>query len=394
MAPQVPDFRNHLPVRIDFGCGALERLGEVLAVEGVHTPFLIVDPFLLTSPLVQSVLTDLERRAMRVVVAEVAAGEPTLASVDAVGSQLRRSAAAGQADAVVALGGGSAMDTAKGARALLSNPGSIARYSWPGEPEPLVGPSIPLVTVPTTAGTGSEVTGGVVMTDPATGLKVAAPSPHNRAQHCLVDPRLTLSLPAGPTLWGGVDALGQAIGSVISRVHTPVGDALGLEAVRMATGALPAVLATPEDLDARTAMSCAALLAGLAMNVSEAGTEHSLAHGLATRHHLPHGLTVALMLAESMEHDRQYVPERFERVADAMGEPDDGSRDGSRAVRAVRRLLAEVGCPTLAASGVTDADVEALTDAALAGWIPVEPGPWTRADISAAYRRTLADTTR
>jgi alcohol dehydrogenase class IV len=82
MAP-VPDFRNHLPVRIDFGCGALDRLGEVLTGEGAHAPFLIVDPFLLTSPLVSGMLTDLERRAMHVIVAEVAPGEPTLASVDA-----------------------------------------------------------------------------------------------------------------------------------------------------------------------------------------------------------------------------------------------------------------------------------------------------------------------
>jgi alcohol dehydrogenase len=390
----VPDFRNHLPVRIDFGCGSLDRIGEALAAEGSRAPFLVVDPVLLTHPAVTAMLAGLDRQGVAVTVAPVAPGEPTVDSVDAMGERLRAAHATGGADAVIALGGGSAMDTAKGARVLLANPGSIRRYTWPGEPAPIAGPSIPLVTAPTTAGTGSEVTGGVVMTDPSSGLKVAAPSPANRAQYCVVDPRLTLALPPGPTLWGGLDALGQAIGSVIASVHTPVGDALGLEAVRMATRALPAVMASPTDLDARTEMSCAALLAGLAMNVSESGTEHSLAHPLGSRHHLPHGLTVALVLAESMEHDRQFVPERFERVADAMGEPEDTSGDGRRAVRAVQRLLARVGCPTLTASGVSAADVEPLTDAALAGWIPVEPGPWTRDDIAAAYRRALAVLTR
>lgn len=397
MARQVPDFRNHLPVRIDFGPGSLERLPEALTTLGARAILLIADPVVLTLAEVRALLADLASAGRVVTTAEVPAGEPTLESVDALGALARQARAEGRLDAVLAIGGGSTLDSAKGARLLLANPGSIARYTWPGDPEPVAAPSVPLITVPTTAGTGSEVTGGVVMLDPASGLKVAAPSPLNRAEYCFVDPRLTLGLPPGPTLWGGVDALGQGIGSVIAAVHTPVGDALGLEAVRLVARALPDVLADPSDLDARTDLSAAALLAGLAMNVSEAGTEHSLAHPLGSRHHLPHGLTVGLVLAESMEHDRRYAPERMERIADALGEPGGGPAslgDGSRAVRAVRRLLAEVGLPTLRECGVDEADVEPLTDVALAGWIPVEPGPWTRDDIAAAYHRALTLTPR
>lgn len=397
MTSQVPDFKNHLPVRIDFGPGSLERLGDALAAEVCQAPFLIADPAVIVLPEIQELLAQLVGLGHRVSIAEVPVGEPTLATIDALGDQLRQAHAAGRADIVIAVGGGSALDTAKGARLLLTNPGSIRRYTWPGDPQPVSAPFVPLITVPTTAGTGSEVTGGVVMTDPDSGLKVAAPSPHNRAQYCFVDPRLTLSLPAGPTLWGGIDALGQAIGSTVSSVHTPVGDGLALEAVRLIGRALPAVIADLSDLEARTDMAAAALLAGLAMNVSEAGSEHSLAHPLGSRHQLPHGLTVALMLAESMEHDRRYVPARLERVADALGEPPLGAgeaADGRRAVRAVQRLLAELGCPTLGECGVTEADIEPLTDAALAGWIPVEPGPWTRDDIATAYRRALALTVR
>ena len=126
------------------------------------------------------------------------------------------------------------------------------------------------------------------------------------------------------------------------------------------------------------------------MNISEAGSEHSLGHALGALHHLPHGLTIGLMLAESIEHDRQFVPEIFERVADALGEPAGGPADGSRAVRGVQRILAEVDFPTTARTGVTEDDLPALADAALAGWIPVSPGPWTRDDILGAYRRALA----
>jgi choline dehydrogenase len=386
MENTIGSFGNLLPVDIRFGVGRLEETSSLLEAAGIRRPFVVADPAVLGLPPVGRLVETLRATCSELGLRAVSPGEPTLDDVDDVGADMRGFAP----DAVIAIGGGSALDTAKGARLLLANVGSIRRYTWPGEPEPILPPTVPLITVPTTAGTGSEVTGGVVMTDSATGMKVAAPSPHNRAQHCIVDPALTLTLPAGPTLWGGLDALGQAIGSVVSQAHTPVGDGLGLEAVRLAVQAIPALHRTPDDLDARVTMACAALLAGLAMNVSEAGTEHSLAHPLGGLFHLPHGLTVALMLVESMEHDRQYVPERFERVADALGAPRDGTADGSRAVAAVRRLLAEVECPTLGASGITSADVNTLTESALAGWIPVEPGPWTRDDVAGAYKKALA----
>jgi alcohol dehydrogenase len=371
-------------VRIQFGAGSLERLPEILRSENCHRVIVIADPVVLTLDRVSHAFVGLAAE-FEVEVLTVPEGEPTLESVDALGALLREA----NADVVVAIGGGSALDSAKGARLLLENPGSIRLYTWPGEPQPVLAPTIPLITIPTTAGTGSEVTGGVVMTDEQQDAKVAAPSPLNRAQYCLVDPELTLSLPPSPSLWGGLDALGQAIGSVVSKAHTPVGDGLGLEAIRLAVSALPRVMDDLSDIDARSDMACAALLAGLAMNVSEAGTEHSLAHPLGSIHHLPHGLTVGMMLAESMEHDIQYEPERFERVADAMGAPKDGTTDGTRAVRAVRELLAKLRCATLADHGITEADVEALTECALAGWVPVEPGPWSADDVRAAYGRAL-----
>ena len=201
------------------------------------------------------------------------------------------------------------------------------------------------MAIPTTAGTGSEVTGGCVMHDDRVGRKVGLALPANRAQAAIVDPDLTFGLPPGPTLYGGVDALAQGLGPTVTRL----GDA-GRRRDRVGGGAagragLPRVVADPEDIDARSEMSCASLMAGLAMNISECGAEHWLAHPLGTALGIPHGLSVGLVLAESMEIDRHAAPERFERVADAMGEPDDGSADGSRAVRAVRRLLREVGLP-------------------------------------------------
>jgi len=386
----VSSFNNLLPVNISFGVGSLDKLIDIVEQERAQSIVVVTDAIISNLNEVQATLATLDSHGRNVNVISVPAGEPTIDSVDAIGAQLR----ALKPDLVVAIGGGSVLDSAKGGRLLMANPGSIRTYSWPGTPAPIVPGSTRLVTIPTTSGTGSEVTGGVVMTDPENGMKVAAPSPHNRANYCLVDPRLTVSLPHGPTLWGGLDALGQAIGSVVCAANTPVGDALGLEAIRLAVAALPVVLADPTDLDARASMSCAALLAGLAMNVSEAGTEHSLAHALGAAMKLPHGLTVGVMLLESMEHDRQYVPHKFERVADAMGAPQNGMSDGSRALGAVEAFLAQVACPTFAELNVQPEQLPELAALARAGWIPIEPGPWTDTDILDAFTRASARTTR
>lgn len=383
-------FSNHLPVRVRFGSGVLSELSELCQQLGVRRPVIVADPVVLDLTPVRNALATLRAQSDTLSILSIPSGEPTTTSIDDIGRQLREL----DADLVIAIGGGSAMDTGKGARVLLQNSGSITEYSWPGTPKAIAAPTVALITVPTTAGTGSEVTGGVVMTDPTTQLKVAAPSPHNRAEYCFVDPDVTASLPLEPTLWGGLDALGQAIGSVVASAHTPVGDALGLEAITLLTAALPRVLADLGDAKSRNEVACGALLAGMAMNVAEAGTDHSLAHPLGSLHHLPHGLTVGLMLVESMQHDAQFVPARFERVADAMGAPRNDAGDGSRAISAVRNLLRTARCPTLGECGIRAQDVPALVASAQAGWIPVEPGPWSVEDIRAAYDRALAITLR
>ena len=318
---------------------------------------------------------------------EIARQEPTTESVEACGEALRVSGC----DVVVAIGGGSALDTAKGARIVATAGAPIRRFCWPaadgGAIEPIPPSPYRLVTIPTTAGTGSEVTGGVVMYHD--GHKISGAHPLNRADWALVDPGLTHGLPPAPTLYTAADALAQALAAVVVAVRTPIGDAVGLEATRICGQAMRAVARNP-DAAARNQMMLGSMMAGLAMNISEAGTEHALGEPLGTLYHLPHGLTIGLVLAESMDVDRRHVPERFERVADALGAPDDGTRDGSRAVRAVRAILAETGFPTMREAGVRADDVEELAVRCREAWIPVEPGPWTHRDIVGAYRAGLA----
>jgi choline dehydrogenase len=378
-------FANHLPVRIRFGEGAVGALPDVLQGEGARRLFAVLDEVVAGLDPVAAALAAFEAGGGEVVRWLKPAGEPTVDEVDRAGAALRDSGA----DAVVAIGGGSAMDTAKAARTVAGQGAPWARLAA-GEVK-VQAPMLPLMTVPSTAGTGSEVSGGAVITDAASGRKAGVASPLQRAQHALVDPELTYGLPPGPTAQSGIDALAQAIAAVVVRVSTPIGDAIGLEAARMAAEALPSVVRDGSDRAARGRMMCASLMAGLAMNISDCGAEHSIGQALGGRHHLPHGLTIGLVLAETMERDREAVPERFERIADALGESAGGPPDGSRAVVAVRRILREIGFPTLRSTGVQEDDVEPLAELAAADpFIAVAPREWSREDARAVFRDALA----
>jgi alcohol dehydrogenase len=377
----IAPFRNHLPVKIRFGDGVAGQLQAVLQEEGCSRPFLIMDSgldgFVPGVAAAIAPLTDAVRF-------EKDAGEPTVALVEQAAEALKASGC----DAVVALGGGSSMDTAKAARLVAGQGGPYLRFAAGGVSyEP---PSMPLVCVPTTAGTGSEVSGGAVITDQATHVKAGIASPLLRAQYALVDPTLTHGLPAKLTAYTGIDALAQAIAALVVTARTPVGDAVGLEATRLAGRSLVRAVRDGADADARSEMMCASLLAGLAMNISDCGSEHSIGQAIGGRFGLPHGLTIGLVLAETLDRDRAFVPEQLERVANALGEPDDGSGDGSRAVRVVRRILAELEFETLESVGVQDEHLDGLADAALEDYfISVAPAPWSHDEVVAALRAGL-----
>jgi choline dehydrogenase len=296
-------------------------------------------------------------------------------------------------DALVAIGGGSALDLAKAARAAYCQDVPFARLL--GGEVAVSEPGIGLVTIPSTSGTGSEVSGGAVVVDRQSGRKLGVASPLMRAQHALVDPLLTLELPPAATMQTGVDALAQAIGGVIVRNGNPGSVALGLEACGHVSAGLAAAVADGGDRAARSRLSLGSLLAGLSMNLSDCGADHALGHALGGRLGLPHGLSVGLVLAETLAIDRPACPDRLERVADALGEPPGGVPDGSRAVRAVHRLLAAVGFPTCADVGVHEQDVDALVAVALADYcLTVSPHSWTARDVRDAYGEAIVMGTR
>lgn len=381
LEPLAP-FRNFLPIRIRFGDGEIASLPSIIADEGVTSTVVVIDRAVAEHPAITAALAACPGRVTTWVKEP---GEPTTDDVAACAAAMAEVAA----DACVAIGGGSAMDTAKAAR--LVHGSGIPYATWArGEAEHGESP-IMFVTVPTTSGTGSEVSGGIVVTDSATHRKAGIAAPTVRAKHAIVDPELTVGLPSAPTAYAGVDAIAQAIAAVAVTARTPIGNAIAFESIRLGVEALPVVVRDGSDRGGRSRMAASSLLAGICMNIADCGSEHSIAQAIGGRYGLPHGLTIGLVLAETMDVDRTAEPELFERIADALGAADDGTRDGSRAVRAVRDLLREIDFPTLRASGVEEADLPSLAEASMDDYfITVAPHRWTVDDVLGAYRAAWA----
>ncbi len=386
----ISPFSNHLPVRIRFGEGVAGELGSVVAGHGARSALVMVDAELeQRNPGVAAGVGALAAAQLGVTRFVKTEGEPTIDVVDAAARAVLDNAP----EAVVAIGGGSVIDTAKAARLCAQRGCTFAEFLASDRVVPE--PALPLVAVPTTAGTGSEVSGGAVITDPVANRKSGIASPLLRAQDALVDPLLTHSVPRATTAFTGVDALAQAIAGMVARVRTPIGDAIALEAVRLIGRSLPVAYRDPNHAAARAEVACGSLMAGLTMNISDCTAEHSLGQALGGMFHVPHGLTIGLVLAQTLDRERRYVPGQLERIADALGVPDDGSTDGSRAVRGIRELLAELEFPVMSSIGVQQGHLRELTALALDDFfITQSPEPWSADEVTAAFADALAQDRR
>ena len=379
-------FNNHLPVKVRFGEGVAETLPAVVAELGASKVFLMVDKDIEKFNPAAAKLIDQMKAASAIAVTlfEKPAGEPTIQMVDDAIAALK---AAGS-DVVVALGGGSVIDTAKAARLCAQLNTTFREFQSKAPVYPA--PTLPLVALPTSAGTGSEVSGGSVISDPEAGRKAGIANGNLRAQVALVDPVLTYSMPPSMTANTGIDALAQAIAGIIAKCSTPIGDAIGYEAVRMMTPALVAAFKDGNDKVARAGMASGSMMAGLTMNISDCTAEHSLGQAIGGLKHVPHGLTIGLVLVETLTREAKIVPEKMERVADAMGAPQDGTKDGSRCVNAVRKILAELQFPVLSSLGFVEGDIDELAEIALKDFfITQAPKPWSKQEVVDAFMSAL-----
>jgi choline dehydrogenase len=343
-----------VPTRIVHGPGAIARLGELLAELGVERPFLVTDKGVVDAGLAETALGHLEDA----VVFDEVRPNP---DIELVG---RASAAYVEAgcDGLVALGGGSSMDTAKSVGVEVVHGGSIVEYEYGGTPITKRIP--PLVAVPTTAGTGSEATLWAVVTDPERKIKFnVGGTPLIGAHVALIDPELTLGLPPAITAATGMDALSHAIECYTCDYHQPFNDAVALLAIELVGRWLLVAYEDGGNLEARTGMAHAAMLGGLAYGTESAGAAHAMSQSAGGVHECPHGALTARVLGPVCEYNAPAAPERYARIAQGLGVDVHGVSTLDAAllgVEDVYRLTDDVGIPTMEELGFSEGEIPML----------------------------------
>lgn len=348
--------RFFLPTQVRFGRGALQGLRD-LAGPGDRV-FLVTDPGIEKAGLVKPVQQLLTDGKAEVILFNRAEPNPTAGlALEAVAGLKKATATM-----VVAVGGGSSLDLGKVAAALATNEGSLEEYQWQGRPFAVA--PLPFVAIPTTAGTGSEVTRVAVIVD--RNVKKGIGSDHLFPRAALVDPELMAGLPARLTAATGLDALSHAVEAYVGLNASPLTDAWALEAVRLIGRSLWRACACGGDLDAREGMALASTLAGAAMDQAGLGIVHSMAGPLCSYFHLPHGEANAALLAYGMRYNLMAAPERFASLAEALGCNIAGLTSweaGLKAVEAVDRLVRETGLEVdLTSYGVKPSDADLVAE--------------------------------
>lgn len=361
-----------IKTRMVFGRGGISGLGGLARESGAEKFLLVADPALESHGIIEKALAALNEIGMSGEVFRGVEPEPYLDNAEEAAALGR----AVEANLVVGLGGGSAMDTAKAAAILLTNDGKAEEYIGLDKVE---FPGAATIMVPTTAGTGAEVTFTAVFTNRQTKAKGGINSPYLFPDIALLDPELTLPLPPGVTAATGMDALTHAIESVTSRSSTIFTEALAFAAVRLIADNLRQAVFHGDDIEARENMLMGSLLAGLALADAGVGAAHALAYPLGGNYRIPHGLANAILIPHVMEFNAPAAEKQFAAIARAMGEPVDGlpaRRAADAAVDAVRMLCYDIGIPSsLSQIGVPAEDIPMLVEGALKVTRPVENNP-------------------
>jgi choline dehydrogenase len=370
------------PTRLVQRLGAIKELGNEASLLGMRRPLLVTDAGVKAAGLLDTALEALRGSDVEPVVFDKVKANPGVELVDAGAAEYR----AQGCDGLVAIGGGSSMDTAKGIGVVAVHDGSIVDYEWGHSPIRSRIP--PMIAVPTTAGTGSEVTLWAVITDPKRKIKFnVGGTPDIASWVALIDPELTIKLPPGVTAGTGMDALAHAVECFTMVYHQPFTDAVALLAMEYVARYLRVAFSQASNLEARYHMSAAAMLAGLAYGTDSAGAAHAMSQTAGGVHDAPHGQLTARLLGPVMEYNHSGEPERFARMAIAFGLDTRGVstwRAAEMAVEYVHQLTKDVDIMGMRELGFGEDEIPMLADKAFAD--PQTIGNPRDVD-AAAYRR-------
>lgn len=334
-------YQFQTPTKIISGIGSTAEIIKELNDLHAKKVLLITDPGLVQAGVAQQVVEMLKQAAVEVEIFDAVEPDPSIQ----VATKAAEMAKNVKANVLIALGGGSAIDTAKSAALLVTNGGYLKDYAGVNK---VVKPILPLIAVPTTAGTGSEVTIFAVMSDPDKQEKFTISSALIAPAVAVLDPLLTLKLPPSVTAFTGMDALTHAIEAFTSSIAQPPTDALALSAIKLVLKHLPVAVGRGDNIKARDGMLQASLLAGIAFNNAFLGLAHAIASPLGGHFHVPHGLANAVMLPYVMEYNLPTAVRRYAEIGCALGLQAVGDTPravAEKTVAAITQLARDINIP-------------------------------------------------
>ncbi len=352
----IQSFDFLLPTKIRYGAGMLRCAGEELRQLGASRVMVITDKGLARTRMLDRLISLMKQDGFHPIVYDDIEANPKDRNVEACAEAARAEAV----DTLVAFGGGSPIDAAKAVAVLARQGGKARDYQGKGK---IKDDCLPLLTIPTTAGTGSEVTFSSVITDTTEKFKFTIKSTAIAAKTAIIDPELTLTVPPLVTAATGIDALTHAIEGYTANCTEPIAEAVGLYAVEYIAGSIVEAVKNGGNLAARDRMMMGSLLAGLSFSHADVASVHCMAEALGSMYDAPHGLCNAILLPYVMEYNLPVSAQKYARIARAMGiaEPDDVVA-AAKAIGHIRELSREIGLPGISSLNVNQDDFDTLAE--------------------------------
>jgi alcohol dehydrogenase class IV len=384
MMPKEPISFDLLGASVRLGPGAVNEIGGFFKKAGAKKAFIITDKNVLKAGLVRTSIASLEKAQIAYELFDEIEPNPSDRTVMTGAERFKK----GRCDAVLGVGGGSALDAGKAIQVMAVHPGHVSDYFGVAAAAKIILPKPYFIAVPTTSGTGAEVSRGCVVTHTATNTKcvVRAGLPNL----AVIDPEMTLSMPPFLTAATGMDALSHNIEACVSHVYQPVCTALALEGIRLIAKSLKKAVQSGSDLEARLDMAVASMMGALAFQKG-LGAVHSLAHQLSTDADVHHGVANSILLPHVMRFNITHAARELAEIGRVLGENVaslPAAEAGERAAAAVTRLSKEIGIPQrLRDVGVKENQISSMAQKAMGDWCyPFNPRTCSQTDMESLYR--------
>ena len=329
----------HIPTKLVIGCGAVSQLVTEARALCINHPLIVTDSGMKKSGIMDKILGQLSNQGLSCSIFDGVVPNPKISTIEAGVAVYQKQ----QCDGLISVGGGSPIDAAKGIGVLAKNSGSLMEFEGSGKVKT---PIPPHIAIPTTYGTGSEVSFAAMITDPARNLKTAIGSPLLFPKVAIIDPELALGLPRPIAASTGMDALTHAIESYVSLKAQPITEAISLYAIRLVSENLRK--AVTGDKEGTANMMIAASMGGMSISHTRTGAVHAMAHILGGHFDVPHGITNAILLPHVMEFNLETCPEKYREISKAMGERVEGlslKEAAEKSVEVVEQLNKDLGLP-------------------------------------------------